>query len=409
MRHVLPILFSLALIPAIVPVSAAQTVASAAGGNQPDAKTPRVKGTLDGPRTAVFSTPQDSCSPNDVPDAMARAFRDYTGTVHFVSASSEMFQSLGPGLDSLTHSCEAAHYSADDPNPAAYNDATWLDAFYTFDGRKIAALTHTEYHGWVHPGECRTKNIFTCEYDSDTYHESNDGGYHFNSSKAPNNIVAAVPYKYVIDRGPVGYSVDTNIVEFGGWYYAIATDDGNWPPNCSGQVGPHRCLITNGGAPIRTTDVFDPSSWRGWNGSNFAVSFVDPYLSPVTHPEQHVYAPVPYMFAVNGLNIYQTANVVVATLWDYWDHALGPPGLYLTTSTDLVNWTKPTLVVTFADILKNDPKGSWLYAYFSLIDPTAPDLNFSVIGDHPYLYYVRLDLNGQDRVLFRQPITLAPN
>jgi len=129
----------------------------------------------------------------------------------------------------------------------------------------------------------------------------------------------------------------------------------------------------------------------------------------VTHPEHNVYTPVPYMFAVTGLNVYQSANVVVATLWDYWDHELGPPGMYLTTSTDLVNWTKPTLVVTLADILKNDPKGSWLYADFSLIDPTAPDMNFSIIGDHPYLYYVRLDLNGQDRVLFRQPITLTVN
>jgi hypothetical protein len=66
---------------------------------------------------------------------------------------------------------------------------------------------------------------------------------------------------------------------------------------------------------------------------------------------------------------------------------------YLTTSTDLVHWTKPTLVVTVAELSKDDPKGSWLYAYFSLLDPTAPDLNFSMIGDNPYVYFVRLDNN----------------
>lgn len=43
-----------------------------------------------------------------------------------------------------------------------------------------------------------------------------------------------------------------------------------------------------------------------------------------------------------------------------------------------------------------------------LIDPAAPDLNFSIIGDNPYLYYVRLDNNGIDRVVFRQPLTLSP-
>lgn len=173
--------------------------------------------------------------------------------------------------------------------------------------------------------------------------------------------MAGVPYKYVIDRGPMGYSVDTNIVQFGGWYYAIATD-WTWPPNCSGQTGPHHCLVRDGAAPIRTSNVFDPSSWRGWNGIDFSLSFVDPYLCPVAHPQEHVYTPVPYMKFVNAINIYQPSNVVVATLWDYWSNELGPRGLYPTTSTDLVHWTKPTLVVTLDEILANDPKGSWLFS-----------------------------------------------
>src|SRR5271163_2661667 len=149
------------------------------------AQAPRVKGTLDGPRTAVFETPQDSCSPNDIPDAMARAFRDSTGTVHFVAASTVMYQSLGSSLDNVVHSCDAAYYSANDSNPAEYNDQDWLDSFYTFDGKTIAALAHTEYHGWSFPGECHTQNFSVCEFDSDTYHLSTDGGYHFGWFKAP--------------------------------------------------------------------------------------------------------------------------------------------------------------------------------------------------------------------------------
>jgi hypothetical protein len=377
----------------------------------PAAATPRVKGAIAGPRTAVFQTPQDSCDLNDVPDAMARAFRDYTGTVHLIAASTDLFQALGPTLESAQHTCEAAYYSANDPNPADYNDQSWLDSFYTLDGKKIAALTHHEYHGWAIPGECHVQgdNQYTdCEYDSDTYHVSNDGGYHFGSFKAPNNFVAGVPYQYAIDHGPMGYSVDSNIIEFGGWYYAIATD-WTWPQNCSGNTGPHRCLVPAGGAPLRTTNVFDPSSWRSWNGSDFSLSFADPYSAPVSHPLQHVYTPVPYMGFINAINVYQASNVVVATLWDYWDNELGQPGLYLTTSTDFVHWTKPTLVVTVKDLLAEDPPGNWLYAYFSLIDPTAPDLNFSILGDHPYLYYVRLDNNNAgSRVMYRRPVTLTP-
>lgn len=405
MRRMLPVVTGLALLT----LSAAAQSAPPAPAQQA-ASAGTIKAVLDGGRTQVFTTPHDSCSADDIPDAMARAFRDDTGTIHFITASSDMYQSLGPTLTSLVHSCEAAFVSANDPDPAAYNDQVWLDSFYTLDGKKIAALSHTEYHGWSHPGECNEQNpnnYFYCEYDSDTYHQSNDGGYHFNGSKAPANLVAGVPQKYVLDAGPMGYSVDSNIVSYGGWFYAVVTD-WPWPRNCSGQTGPNHCIVPLGGAPMRTTDVFDPSSWRAWNGKDFSVSFVDPYLGPVSHLGQHIYTPVPYMQFVNGLNVYQPSNVLVAVLWDYWDHELGPPGLYFATSTDLINWTTPKLVVTLAEISAHDPKGSYLYAYFSLIDPDAPDPSFSIIGEHPYLYYVRLDNNGQDRVVFRQRLTLTP-
>ncbi len=401
MRRLIPVLCGFAMMA----VAVAQ---SAPGANDQEAGSiPRIGGVLDGSRTAVFETPRDSCTFNDIPDAMARAFRDYTGTVHFVTASSDMFQSLGPDLDNLQHSCAVAHRSANDPNPAHYNDQTWLDSFYTIDGLTIAALTHTEYHGWAHAGECDSQNINECEYDSDTYHLSTDGGYTFEAFKAPANFLTGIPFEYVIDDGPAGYSVDTNVIDWGGWYYAVATS-WTWPPNCTGQSGANPCL-TSGGAPIRTKNVFDPASWRGWSGSDFSVSFVDPYLDPVQNPLEHVYTSVPDMAFVNGIYIYQPANVVVAVLWDYFDTELGPPGLYFATSTDLVHWTRPLLVATLAEIKANDPPGNWLYAYFSLIDPSAPDLNFSLIGDHPYLYYVRLDLNGQDRVVFRQKVSLAVN
>jgi hypothetical protein len=99
---------------------------------------------------------------------------------------------------------------------------------------------------------------------------------------------------------------------------------------------------------------------------------------------------------------------VVATLWDYWDNTLGPPGMYLTTSTDMIHWSRPSLVVTTDELLSEDGPGSWTYAYFSLIDPDAEDLNFSTLGDHPYLYYVRLNNNNSSqRILYRRRITLS--
>lgn len=398
---------------ALIAASAAQSTSlpNDPDTNQPPTSTP-IQGKIAGPRTAIFVTPKDSCDSNDVPDAMARAFRDYTGTVHFSSASSELFESYGPSLETVVHSCDRAFASANDTNPANFNDQVWIDSFYTFDGKKIVGLGHTEYHGWAIQGECfvQGQNQYgACEYDSDTFHTSYDGGYHFSTPKPPGNFLAGIPYEYLIDDGPMGYSVDSNIIEYGGWYYAIVTD-WTWPPGCSGSSPTNPCLTPNGGAPMRTQDVFDPTSWRAWDGKDFAVSFADPYVGTITKPQSHVYFPVPYMFAINEIAIYQPLNVVVATLWDYWDASLGgPPGMYITTSTDMVHWTKPSLVVTLKDILSEDQAGNWTYAYFSLIDPTAPDLNFSILGEHPYLYYVRINNNNSgERVLFRRPVDLTP-
>ncbi len=408
MKHILSLVCGLALVATGVAQSALGTASQQAG--QPAAKTPTITGVLDSTRTAVFTTPDQSCNNNDVPDAMARAFRDSTGTVHMIAASSELFQNLGPTLDSVQHSCDVGHYSANDPNPADFNDQTWIDSFYTFDGNTIAGLTHTEYHGWAFPpAECTfTHGYGGCEYDSDTYHQSDDGGYHFHAPKAPANFLAGVPYQYRKNQGPSGYSVDSNIIELGGWYYAMLTSY-QWPTNCSVQTGPHACLTLNGGAPMRTQNVFDPSSWRGWSGTDFTVSFVDPYPGPVDRPQDHVYTPVTYMDVVTGINLFGSSNLVIALLWNPWDTEYGRKGFYLSTSTDMVNWTKPTLVATLEHFLAQEPPGSWQYAYFSLIDPNAPDLNFSVVGTHPYLYYVRLDNNSQGRVLFQQGITLTQN
>ena len=159
---------------------------------------------------------------------------------------------------------------------------------------------------------------------------------------------------------------------------------------------------------MRAAKILDSSSWRGWDGKEFSVVFTDPYLGPVARPQDHVYTPVPYMAAVNAINFHEPSHLFVATLWDPWNNEYGTPGLYLSTSTDLVHWTKPVLVARLEQFLAQEPAGSWSYAYFSLLDRTAPDLNFSMIGGHPDLYYVRFDNDGQGRVLYRQGIELTP-
>src|SRR5271165_1570576 len=174
-RRILPILCGLV----VVAVAAAQSRPAAAGQQTPS-QTATLRGVLEGPRTVVFDTAKDSCELIDIPDAPARAFRDYEGTVHLVASHYIMRQSLGPTLESAAHSCQVAYNSAHDPNPADFNDSTWLDSFYSLDGKQIVALGHMEYHGWEHSGECHSQNYTpACWYNADTLHVSKDGGYHF--------------------------------------------------------------------------------------------------------------------------------------------------------------------------------------------------------------------------------------
>lgn len=368
-----------------------------------------VKGFLEDNRVAVFESPRQSCDPEDIPDTMARAFRDFHGTVHLLASHSVLRQSLGPALTQVRHSCQVAYRSVHDPDPAHHNDSAWLDSFYTMDGKNIVALAHVEYHGWEHPGMCHSEKPAACEFDADSLFLSSDGGYHFERGRAEPNYFG-IPYRYQVDKGPAGYSVDTNIVKAGEFYYAMVTAS-SWPPGCVTEPGSRQCLVPSGGVPIRTSNLLDISAWRGWDGKDFAISSVDPYGAEVGDPRKHVLTPVEYMDFVTGLNVYQPADLFVATLWDGWDNRFGPQGLYLSTSKDMIHWTRPTLVVTQAQLLAEEPPGHWSYAYFSLLDPASGDANFSTMNDQPYLYYVRMDNDHspEARILFRQRIRLALN
>ena len=371
----------------------------------PDPPTPNF---LDGPRVAAFDTSKESCEQIDIPDAAARAFRDFKGTVHLIASHYVTRAGLGPSLETAKHNCQVVYKSPHDGNIADFDDATWLNAFYNIDGKRILALGHMEYHGWEHPGMCASKtDSVSCWYNVDTFNISEDGGYHFARPKPPGNFVFSLPYKYQPNQGPEGYSVDANIVKVGEWYYDEVFA-WSWPPNCGGGKGQKPCLVPDGACAIRTANILDPSSWRGWDGKDFTVQFVDPYRGAVANPQAHVCVTVPYLDYSTGINYHQASHLFVATLWNQGSASWGPQGVYFTTSPDFIHWAKPQLAMTQNQMLRREPEGNWSYQYFSLIDPKSQDSSYMTITDTPYLYYVRMDDNHgpYQRVLFRQKIKL---
>jgi len=371
----------------------------------PDPPTPNL---LVGSPVATFDTDKDACEQIDIPDAAARAFRDSSGTIHLIASHYLTRAAVGPTLETVRHSCQVAYKSAHDGNVANLNDATWLTAFYSIDGKRIVALGHMEYHGWEHPGMCPQKNyIAGCWYNATTFALSQDGGYHFAEPAHPRNYVLSLPYQYQVNRGPEGYSSDTGIVKVGRWFYASAYSWA-WPPHCGENSKAAACLVSDSTCPIRTDNILDPTSWRGWDGKDFTVTFENPYVGTIANPSAHICKPVPYLDYASGINYHPASHLFVATLWNQGSAPFGPQGLYFTTSPDFIHWSKPVLALTLNQMIRRDPVGNWSYAYFSLLDPNSPDSNFTDITDTPYLYYVRSDNDHGPyrRILFRQRIKL---
>ncbi len=356
---------------------------------------PLVSATLTGPKQVVFDT-RDGCEKIDIPDAPARAFRDSRNVVHLIATHYVARAMTGPSLDLVKHNCRVIYRSPQDPDPSHFEDNNWLYSFYTEDGRHVAALVHSEFDGEEIHGMCATPNdTNNCWWNTVTFAQSSDGGNSFTVPAPPQNLVAAVPWPYVVGNlaSAYGYTAPTNIQKVGALYYALIN---SWPRK-SQKYG--ACLI-------RTADLFEPNSWRAWDGKGFTVRFADPYREAIAKPEEHVCEPV-LAGAAESLLRHMESEAFVVTQFAP-DQRFDGPGFYIQASRDLIHWSKPSLVVSLGDLRTSDGEGKWNYDYVSLLDPMSADRNFSSISSRPYLYYVRSDGNDPPyaRVLFRRQISL---
>jgi hypothetical protein len=379
-----------------ISVLAGPLTGSASPQESPTAASP-LSAAIVGIAQSVFDTRTQRCEWIDIPDQPARAFRDDRNTVHLVASHYVVRAMVGPTLNRVQRDCRVIYRSPEDPDPSHFQHRNWLAAFYSVKGRGISALVHSEYQADTIPGMCATPAATdNCWWNSITFARSTDNGLSFHVPKSPRNLVASVPYPYIKGNraSAYGYHMPTNILKIAGFYYAMVND---WPFKAQ-RYGP--CLM-------RTDDIFDPASWRAWNGLDFSVRFINPYQERNSKPEQHVCAPV-LAGEVESLVLHEATGYFIATQFTL-DDRFGPPGFYLVASADLIHWSEPTLVASTKELLEGERAGNWDYAYFSLIDPASSDQNFSTISSTPYAYYVRFDKNHSPytRVLFRRQIKLV--
>ena len=187
---------------------------------------PSISGVVIGPKELVFDT-RTGCEQIDIPDAPARAFRDNHGTVHLVASHFVARAMTGPSLNRLKRDCRAIYRSPQDRDPSHFKYKNWLFSFFSEDGRRFAALVHSEFDADEIPGMCATpKDSNNCWWNTVTFARSLDGGYNFLEPAPPRNLVAALPYRYVVGNraSAYGYAGPTNIVKVDKFYYALIND-----------------------------------------------------------------------------------------------------------------------------------------------------------------------------------------
>lgn len=344
----------------------------------------------------VFRAVADGCDARDIPDAPARAFRDYAGRVHLYAPHDVNRGLEGTSLDSVKPDCRVAYRGGESDDPAAYDDRAWLAAFATEDGRTVYALVHNEFQGHRRPALCPSGQYMACWNNSVTEAVSTDGGATFRRL----GVVATLPWRYRGDLGRhVGYFNPSNIVHKGdGYLYALVFAVG------TETQGGGACLI-------RTDRPGDPRSWRAWDGQSFSVRFMDPYRES-GDPGRHVCAPVgkgALTAPVSSVVRHERSGQWIATM-----AAVRPEGMgvFVSSSPDLITWTKPVLALplTISGKQKCDEAAAWNYP--SLIDPASPSRMFETVGDEAWLYLTRFNLAdcklGMDRDLVRVRVRVAP-
>ena len=362
---------------------------------------PTVTASVSGRPQVVFDTRTEACDPHDIPDSNPHAFRDDRNMVHLISTNAVNRALVGPTLDTVKQDCSHVLYrSQEDPEPSHFSDRDWLTSTFSIDGRRVMALMHSEYDPWsFSQNRCPfkgTREQVNCWWVSITYALSNDGGYTFTRPPPAQSVVAAAPMVWNPQNraGPMGYRGPTNILQVGNYYYAMI----NSFKFLNQAYGP--CMM-------RTTNLLDPKSWRAWNGSSFSVQFVNPYQEHVASPEAHTCTSV-MAGEVNAMAI-DTATGRYLAIADAPDRRYGgDPGFYVAASSDLIHWSRPSLIVTRATLEASQPRGRWKFGYTSILDPLSTDRNFSTVTASPYFYYVASDMQHAPytRALMRVRITL---
>lgn len=350
-----------------------------------------------GPERVIFDQARDACDSSDLPDAPARAFRNAEGNVVLFAPNYHNRAFVGPDLDHLKRDCAVRFAASGSANPLLLDDRTWLQAFYTADGRDVFAFASASFIPYRHQMPCEVGKARTdCWYNGIAALQSTDGGATFTYLGAPPRQVAfppPAPYDDAV-ADPPGFMTATNIGAWNGALYSIL-----WRRGGDGETKSHNCLVR---APTS-----DTARWEFWSGSGFvpATVFAEGGWAAATFDCASI--DIPGQPVIRGIVLHEPTQTFVAV---FQDRTRDAHGFFYATSADLVHWSEPRLLLQ-TDLAADATDRRAYVGYPSIIDGSSADRNFGTVGGSASLIFVRFlpkGLRSMTRQLVAVPIKLKP-
>ena len=324
---------------------------------------------------------------NDVPDVTPSLFFA-NGQVNMIQGAHQYHHMNGPSLFSLHRDCHIARNSTGNPDPSKFTGDEFLDSTWIFpeSNGTVISLIDTEYPG-NHFDNCPfppDKYVYPyCYITTISLAVSHDFGTSFHYAKPPpHHLVATVPYQYDPLQKASGWCAPSNIVEYDGYYYVAI-----WNKNQNKLQKAGTCIM-------RTPSLLEPSSWRAWNGTEFATQFISPYSThkPI-NPQDHLcetISTIPKECSAEGLAYSKSLKSFIMTVG--CNVLTDKENFRYFMSKDLIQWSQPIVFFTRsnADRYLNITGMS----YPIIIDTNAPfhgDPNYSVLqSNKAYLLWTSI-------------------
>lgn len=369
------------------------------------------------------------CHQLDLPDNPARFFKNNDGTLTLIASNApNVYITKSPSFSATALTAPSAHLcspialpSTDSQFPYTFDNQEWIFATYKepFPSTKVHALIHNEYHDpfYAEP-PCKINNTTTenpCWYNVFTYAVSNNEGVTFTQATPPqNNLIAAAPDPW--DASAItqpygsgfhfyGYQAPTNIIKKDGYYYTLFIK----------ETDPDKALgVKSGTCLMRTDNLNNPASWRGWNGKQFSLVMDAPYDYPAGTPHASTGSDGCASLSATSLNGFSVRGLTYNTFLQKYitvgEGVVGNQcGFYFAISPDLITWSSPYFLmpakVHYGPCWDGDYTG--LTPYPTFVDQSDTSTNFEFTDQIFDVYYTYWNSNSLDRDLRRNQVILS--